>query len=49
MLTKQKIKITYNTSADNISNDFYNVALINSCEYLRGVGYFTSGWLKKML
>jgi superfamily II DNA or RNA helicase len=47
MLINQEFKISYNTSDHNLSNDFYNIALINSIEYLRGVGYFTSGWLKE--
>ena len=47
MLINQKFQITYNTSDDNLSNDFYNIGLTNSNEYLRGVGYFTSGWLKE--
>ena len=47
MLREHSFKITYNTSEDDITNDFYSVALIESTEYLRGVGYFTSGWLQK--
>lgn len=47
MLKQCDFKVTYNTSDDNISNDFYNLTFSNSIKYYRGVGYFTSGWLKE--
>lgn len=47
MLKQCDFKVTYNTSDDNISNDFYNQTFSNSIKYYRGVGYFTSGWLKE--
>ncbi|MFC2073790.1 DEAD/DEAH box helicase family protein [Campylobacterota bacterium] len=47
MLKDLPFEITYNTSDNNIAKDFNQVALANSTEYLRGVGYFTSGWLQK--
>lgn len=47
MLNNIDFKITYNTSDDNLSTDFYEIALCNSIKYYRGVGYFTSGWLKE--
>lgn len=47
MLKQCDFKVTYNTSDDNISNDFYNQTFFNSIKYYRGVGYFTSGWLKE--
>lgn len=47
MLKQCDFKVTYNTSDDNISNDFYNQTFLNSIKYYRGVGYFTSGWLKE--
>ena len=46
MLINQNFKIIYNTSEHNIIKDFNQLALANSNEYLRGVGYFTSGWLQ---
>lgn len=39
--------ITYNTSDHDITNEFNKIAFNNSIEYLRGVGYFTSGWIQK--
>ncbi len=47
MLKLCKFKITYNTSDDNLSQDFYSLSLVNSIKYYRGVGYFTSGWIKE--
>jgi DNA phosphorothioation system restriction enzyme len=47
MLKICNFKVTYNTSDDNISNDFYNMTFTNSIKYYRGVGYFTSGWLRE--
>lgn len=46
-LKNHNFRITYNTSDHNIVNDFNKLALQNSIEYFRGVGYFTSGWLQK--
>jgi len=40
-------KIFYNTSSDDIVEDFFCPCLTNSIEYKRGVGYFTSGWLSQ--
>ena len=37
---------TLNTSTDRLIVDFYEPALIASQRYDRGVGYFTSNWLK---
>lgn len=47
MLINMNFLITYNTSDHNITNDFNKIAFNNSIEYLRGVGYFTSGWIQK--
>ena len=47
MLKNLNFRISYNTSDHNIIKDFNELALTNSIEYYRGVGYFTSGWLKK--
>lgn len=41
-----EIKIAYNTSEDDIRNDFYLPCLKWASEFERGVGYFTSGWLE---
>ncbi|NLO72354.1 MAG: DEAD/DEAH box helicase family protein [Porphyromonadaceae bacterium] len=41
-----KLKNIYNTSDDDFVNDFFAKALSNSVTYDRGVGYFSSGWLK---
>lgn len=47
MLKDQKFRISYNTSDHSIVKEFNSLALSNSIEYMRGVGYFTSGWLQK--
>ena len=39
-------KLVYNTSENNLIEEFFKPALSKSIEYKRGVGYFTSGWLK---
>ncbi len=38
-----------NTSDHSISNDFFLPALSNSIRYDRGVGYFSAGWLRKVI
>lgn len=45
-LSEVKIKNIYNTSDDDFVNDFFAKALSSSITYDRGVGYFSSGWLK---
>ncbi|MDD5161114.1 MAG: DEAD/DEAH box helicase family protein [Sulfuricurvum sp.] len=46
MLRNLSLNLSYNTSEHNISKDFYEPVFANSIEYKRGVGYFTSGWLR---
>lgn len=46
MLNKVSFKPKYNTSKDDIINDFYSKCFSNCIEYKRGVGYFTSGWIE---
>ncbi len=41
------IGLNYNTSKNKIVQDFYFPMFSNSIQYKRGVGYFTSGWLKE--
>jgi DNA phosphorothioation system restriction enzyme len=36
----------YTTSGENLIKDFFEPALKNSIQYDRGVGYFSSGWIK---
>lgn len=36
----------YNTSENDFVIDFFQPALSASVSYNRGVGYFSSGWLK---
>ncbi len=40
------LKSVYDTSKDNIIEDLFCPLLANSVRYQRGVGYFTSGWLR---
>jgi len=47
LLKDISLKIFYNTSSDNIVEEFFYPCLANSIEYKRGVGYFTSGWLSQ--
>ncbi|MEA4821683.1 MAG: SNF2-related protein [Erysipelotrichales bacterium] len=42
MLSNYSFKLEYTTSTDNVSVEFYNVALKNSVEYLRVSAYFSS-------
>lgn len=37
---------TLNTSTDRLIRDFYEPALMSAARYDRGVGYFTSNWLR---
>lgn len=48
-LNKLSIPHILNTSEHNFSKDFYTPCLRESVEYSRGVGYFTSGWLRANL
>jgi superfamily II DNA or RNA helicase len=41
------LKHTYDSSSSNLVEDFFIPVLKKSVLYQRGVGYFTSGWLKK--
>ena len=41
-----KIKISYNTSEDDVVNDFYLPCLKWADRFERGVGYFTTGWIE---
>lgn len=45
LLANLNLKFEYNTSSDDIANNFYSKCFANSKVYKRGVGYFTSGWL----
>lgn len=47
MLRNLSIDLNYNTSKNKMIKDFYFPMLSNSVQYKRGVGYFTSGWLKE--
>ena len=47
MLKDISFKIFYSTSSNNILKEFFYPCLVNSIEYKRGVGYFTSGWLSQ--
>ena len=42
-----EIPIALNTSKDNLVNDFFVPLLKESIQYDRGVGYFSSGWIKE--
>jgi len=41
-----RIKQVYDTSTDNLVEDFFEPILRNAKTYDRGVGFFSSGWLK---
>lgn len=41
-----KIKISYNTSEDDLVNEFYLPCLKWADGFERGVGYFTTGWIE---
>lgn len=41
------IGISYNTSKDDLIKDFFVPLLQNSISYDRGVGYFSSGWIRE--
>ncbi len=41
-----KIKICFNTSENDITEELYKPCLLWATRFDRGVGYFTSGWLK---
>ncbi|WP_122893891.1 DEAD/DEAH box helicase family protein [Arcobacter peruensis] len=47
MLNIHDYRPKYNTSKDDIINDFYTKCFPNCIEYKRGVGYFTSGWIER--
>ncbi len=47
MLRNLDIDFNYNTSKNDMVKDFYLPIFSNSIKYKRGVGYFTSGWLKE--
>ena len=40
------LKQIYDTSTDNLVEDFFLPLLANSKYYLRGVGFFSSGWIR---
>ena len=44
-----KLKICYDTSKDDVVNELYLPCFKWAYKYDRGVGYFTSGWLKENL
>lgn len=46
-LKKLDIPIALNTSKDDLIDDFFVPLLQNSIRYDRGVGYFSSGWIKE--
>ena len=46
MLRKLSLHPVYDSSEHNLINDLMIPLLQNSISYLRGVGFFTSGWLK---
>ncbi len=43
------INPTYNTSKDDLINNFFVPLLDNSKKYDRGVGYFSSSWINEAL
>ena len=45
-LTDLTVASTIDTSSHNIIADFFNPALARSTRYDRGVGFFSSGWLR---
>lgn len=46
VLTDLNIKPLLDTSSADLIGDFFTPALANSIRYDRGVGYFSSGWLR---
>lgn len=40
------LPITMDTSSHNLVEDFFVPALARSARYDRGVGFFSSGWLR---
>lgn len=42
-----KVGITYNTSDNDLEEEFYRPCLQWAVNFDRGVGYFTSGWIKR--
>lgn len=46
MLKELNLKYVYDSTVDDIMKDLVIPLLENSTKYYRGVGYFTSGWLK---
>lgn len=46
MLSQLDIPHILTTSEHDLSKDFYTPCLTSSVQYSRGVGFFTSGWLK---
>lgn len=47
MLKDLNLEFEYNTSDNDIIKEFYESCLSHSIIYKRGVGFFTSGWLKE--
>jgi superfamily II DNA or RNA helicase len=47
MIHSIKFPINMNTSEYNFRDDFYKPLLENMSTYYRGVGYFSSGWIKQ--
>lgn len=45
-LVELGLKQTYDTSADNVINDFFLPLLKSADSYDRGVGFFSAGWLR---
>lgn len=45
-LTDISFRTFLDTSSDNLIDDFFIPALAHSNRYDRGVGYFSSGWLR---
>jgi hypothetical protein len=43
------LKIAYNTSKDDLIENFFVPLLCNSIKYDRGVGYFSSSWIREAL
>ena len=40
------LRYAYNTSAHDLARDFFSPLLSEAVAYDRGVGYFSSGWLR---
>ena len=49
MLKDLSLKTVYDTSKDDLIKDLFIPALSNSKSYKRGVGYFTSNWIKLVI